>query len=161
MQSIATCTQRHGMGGDYLGAVFGPARQDWPRGYRLYKRGQLSAPLALALAHPSYYSEHVSQELICGARAFSPRVFRKEELCASSLLWGYSCTCAVDRHADHLFPYSCGGPTDARNLVILCSVHNRMKNDDIHVFPWERPAPSWLDELLDRINRHLYPGANP
>ncbi len=40
---------------------------------------------------------------------------------------------------------------DIPGPALLCSVHNRMKSADIHVYPWEMGEPSWLIHILGNI----------
>jgi hypothetical protein len=130
---------------------------DWLELHARFKVGSLNTTEMLAMIHPDHYADRVNQELICGPRVFSAEVVRKGGSCASLQLWGYECPLGVANDADHLFPYSCGGPTDPRNLVLLCRTHNRMKNDDVHVFPWEQAMPTWVADVVERIRATAFP----
>ncbi len=109
--------------------------------------------LRLCLVHPEWYLSGMAlgQSDPRGSRRFKtpPPI---GEACQSLRIWGYSCSLPSERlEADHLFPYESGGPTDGRNLVWLCSWHNRVKSNDIHLVPWSTVDLSWVDEVLERI----------
>lgn len=111
----------------------------------------------LALAHPEHYGGAVGEVRVCpirGERSFRMEAGMQGRQCSSPLLWGYDCPLhAVDGlAADHLFPYSLGGPTVAENKIYLCSRHNAVKGADIHIYPWERGEPPWLQAVIQRIS---------
>lgn len=137
--------------GQYLRALHRMRRATWLDAYAIYRGGHLTAPEAYSLVHPSWYSHVIKQDIICGPRIFSREISRSASRCGSRLLWGYDCPCGNSAHADHLFPYSYGGVTDARNLVLLCETHNRLKHEDIHIYPWERGLATWVEEAIERI----------
>ncbi len=128
--------------------------------------------LKLALSHPDIYVPILSkksnsspsqiQEVIQGKRSFNP-TFHAEN-CSSKELWGYDCPWLSEPlELDHDFPYSMGGPTDsACNKRVLCSWHNRLKGNDIHVYNWvqlfdevkyhrESNREHWIDQQFKKI----------
>jgi hypothetical protein len=77
--------------------------------------------------------------------------------CQSGRLWGYTCPFVEGAPSyDHLFPAALGGPTEASNLLVLCERHNLMKSMDVHVFPWEEGLPSWVDRVLQSLERWMF-----
>ena len=149
--SGTTLQYRYASGGEYLRAVATAATTDWLSLYDRYKLGTLSHAVTMSLIHPSWYIHKTPQDKICGQRSHGTRVLRSDTQCGSSLLWGYECPYGFAEHADHLFPYSAGGTTDSRNLILLCQTHNRMKNDDIHVYTWEQPVANWVHDAIRQI----------
>lgn len=111
----------------------------------------------LALVHPWHYEHAREHTELRGPRQFSPEVRLASRSCEARLLWGYECDLNVSRGlaADHLFPFSLGGPTTAPNKIFLCSLHNTMKANDIHVFPWERGEPEWLELQIEKVRRAI------
>jgi hypothetical protein len=76
--------------------------------------------------------------------------------CSCSLIWGYPCHLTRPQVvADHVFPYSFGGPSTGDNKIFLCGLHNSVKGADIHLFPWERGEPIWLNPLLSRLKQRM------
>lgn len=109
----------------------------------------------LALIFPKFYTERdIPQEDICGGRSFCFSAVHGTR-CNSILLWNYGCVSRESLHIDHLFPYSLGGPTDARNASYLCSRHNMSKSSDIHIYPWENGEPEWLRPLVVKIREKI------
>lgn len=135
---------------EYLYAISG--NLNWEAQYDLLLEGDLSAPHTMALLRPEAYGEEVRQRssLIRGKRAFGKT---DRQRCQSDRFWGYTCPLGTDSlvSADHVFPYSLGGITEAPNLLWLCDAHNRLKGGDVHVFPWELGTPSWVPPTLVRI----------
>lgn len=116
----------------------------------------------MALVHPEHYEGSVRYlrdlSVTCDCPVRGPRSFAKEiglnsMPCASNRIWGYPCPIhdTGSLAADHLFPYSLGGPTSAGNKIYLCHWHNQIKAADIHIFPWEKGPPEWLDDVLKRV----------
>ena len=131
---------------------------EWPALYNCYLAGQFSSAEIFALIHPDRYLNYeILQEDVCHKRVFPHGRLRHHEKCGAALLWGYECNnqTGSNVHADHLFPYSLGGMTSADNLLYLCQVHNRIKAADVHVYPWERAAPFWLDTMIIKINKFV------
>jgi hypothetical protein len=144
---------------EYLLAVEAPGL-DWHDDYRLLLAQQLPFPRAMALAHPSWFPGGLDRRIIQGKASFDPPRRSSSDVCRSQVLWGYNCPFTGRAfHADHLFPYSAGGPTEGSNYLLLCEVHNRFKSGDIHLFPWELGEPGWLRPMLSRMRPFLGKGA--
>jgi hypothetical protein len=124
--------------------------QDWMAAYQVYCRGESSLPEAMALLHPEHYAGHAAQATICGQRAFAREPGVGAYVCRARTIWGYDCARKGDE-ADHMFPYSLGGFTVAANKIYLCSLHNRLKSADVHLFMWEGSEPPWLSAALRQI----------
>lgn len=78
------------------------------------------------------------------------------EPCQSDRLWGYECPFADALFAaDHLYPKSLGGVTDARNRLTLCQWHNTAKSMDVHDFPWEHGTPEWVEPTIRQMERWI------
>jgi hypothetical protein len=145
------CTQ------EYLQCLadFYGQRRQWEDDYRRIDEESLA--VRFVLLHPFHYDEDNTDKKRCEIRGgrrfpFKPQV--AEGGCAAKLLWGYSCPLeGTNLQVDHEFPYSLGGPTDPRNRLILCDMHNRLKSSDLHVYPWEKGEPKWLRDILDKIAR--------
>lgn len=129
---------------------------DWLELYDRYTNGLLGIHEALALAHPQSYPDLSDGVDIRGNRAFTSQRNRHGLRCSSGLIWGYECTLnSPQLTADHLFPWSMGGPTAASNQLVLCHYHNLVKTSDVHVYPWELGEPAWLRALLQNLaSRH-------
>lgn len=120
----------------------------------------------LALIHPDHYEEinlddHLlngaAQKKIQGSRSFSAS--SSMETCSSSLLWDYDCHLNGDIQQDHLFPYSLGGPTIAKNRIYLCCYHNMVKSSDVHCFPWEAVeqwVTPWIDKQIENMGKDIF-----
>jgi hypothetical protein len=124
-----------------------------------HKAGSASIADSLALIHPLNISGN--QAAICGPRQFAADPAYRFQVCQCELYWQLKCEHRESPHlyADHVFPYSLGGPTVPENRMMLCGVHNRMKSNDIHFFPWERGLPVWFASVLTRIEaRRRYSG---
>jgi hypothetical protein len=146
------CTQ------EYIASLELSLQSNWLNQYEMCCRSTLSLPHAFALIHPWHYSQDSTQlrvNGVRGSRSFPKEVGMTSLLCASELIWGYKCSRSLGKEvqADHLFPYSLGGQTVASNKVYLCSLHNQMKSNDIHIFPWENGEPVWLSNCLEMIAR--------
>jgi hypothetical protein len=112
----------------------------------------------MVLIHPAHYENFICSDLPCPIRG--KRVFDLDsgtQICASKKIWGYDCSCSQIRiskyAADHIFPYSFGGPTISENKLYLCELHNEMKSSDVHLFPWHLNEPPWLPSLISKIKR--------
>lgn len=138
-------------GREYLLAFVESLKKDWLREYERYLARELNLADALALAHPQHYEWIVLSDRVRGPRQFEPEV--GEERCCAEVIWGYRCD-LPGVSSDHLFPYSLGGPTVGNNKLLLCRLHNGMKANDVHLFPWEQGEPGWLATCLKAI-RHL------
>ena len=143
---------------DYLAALERLRDVSWRDTYERYKLGALTIYESLSICHPRYYGESLdaNSSQIRGPRAFTPEDLPKSAKCGSVHVWGYQCplTLREPLHADHVFPYSYGGPTEARNKRYLCKDHNRIKGCDIHSFDWNDRLV-WVPHLLYRISRYL------
>lgn len=132
----------------YLTFLSQSLHQDWNVLHQQYITGLLQFPEAMTLVHPVFYPLNIARLL--GPRAFPVDV--GTAVCACSEVWGYECVFSgEDMCADHTFPYSLGGPTLATNKTYLCSLHNRMKANDVHLFRWEMGEPVWLKPLIGQI----------
>jgi hypothetical protein len=114
----------------------------------------------LAAIHPRHYRDYVEHNvrdcIIRGPRGMVIDGGAREQGCQCRLIWGYDCVLTQQGlEADHLFPYSFGGPSIGQNKVFLCTLHNQAKGSDMHLFPWEQGEPTWLPEHLERIRRQL------
>jgi hypothetical protein len=135
-------------GEEYVKALARSSTRHWPTEFSVHQSGVLSLPESLALVYPRHYEDLVSAEKVRGPRHFDAEIGK--EPCRAEIIWGYRCN-AQAASADHLFPYSLGGPTIASNKVHLCRFHNEMKSNDIHLFPWELGRPLWLAQCLQAI----------
>ena len=139
----------------YLAALTKYRHCDWTTTHAVFKRGEMTLAEAFALAHPEHYSGHILEVRVRGPRTFPPLPTAVEAECGSRLIWGYECSLPGGFAADHIFPWSLGGPTDPTNRVTLCTTHNQLKGSDVHAYPWERGRPTWLEPLLDRVAQVL------
>jgi hypothetical protein len=111
----------------------------------------------LAFIHPEHYRDIAFSGADClvrGVRGFAKEAAMSAKRCGSDVIWDYRCPIEPDgstMSADHLFPHGFGGPTLASNKIYLCARHNAMKGSDLHCFPWEKGAPTWLDETLNLL----------
>ena len=137
----------------YLLAVEKSLQADWLPNYQMYLNGHLRLEESLALAHPDHYRNLSNNLGIRGARAFAQEIRQGETKCLATVWWGYECNLTTGISADHLFPYSLGGPTVGTNKIYLCSLHNQMKSNDVHLFPWEQGEPVWLADTLKSVWR--------
>ena len=137
----------------YLESTKSFSAEMWFEEFLTFQKSLSPLWLGMALIHPRWYNQRISQSSICGPRRFSIGV-SVSTACDSRALWGYQCQSAVSAEIDHVFPYSLGGPTDIDNAKYLCSLHNQMKGQDIHVYPWEL-EPVWLGRHLAKIKDHL------
>ena len=143
---------RVGAAVEYLAALEEFMNAEWNSVYVRLINGQLSIPQKLAAINPMLYDGIIQQHEICGLRTYSSSVMSAGQSCMSWKMWGYKCPFhSPVLEADHLFPYSLGGPTDPRNLVLLCKYHNRVKAADIHLYPWEGGCSPWVVEMAERI----------
>lgn len=140
-------------GEEYLRTLDESFGHEWIDLYNSFANEKRGIALGLALIHPEHYKHFEPQESIQGRRQFDFEVAQGNARCYADRLWGCACKSKIDGRVcgDHLFPYSLGGPTIASNKMLLCSVHNRMKSFDIHVYPWEMGEPVWLPDVIERI----------
>lgn len=127
------------------------AQEPWEELYAAYLRVP-TLSVAAGLVHPMWYAEdgRVAPEDPRGPRRFPET---NDSLpCRAVRIWGYECDLESQRtQRDHVFPFSAGGPTEARNLIPLCRWHNQVKGSDVHVFPWTEGIPAWMHDHLKRI----------
>ena len=139
----------------YLEFLHSSFEQDWLRLYEDYVDNKLEFFNALALIHPRHYEGLFGEEQIRGKRTFDKDMVLEGIECRAELIWGYRCNLDCNKRgvvvADHLFPYSLGGPTISTNKVYLCSIHNQLKGSDIHFYPWELGNPGWLKDRINRV----------
>ena len=103
-----------------------------------------------AIIHPAHYNE-IPRFEPRGARIFISQPGAIEP-CSARRIWGYDCRFRASKsQADHLFPWSLGGPTVGANRVPLCWSHNQMKGSDVHLFPWDEGLPTWLPPMVEAI----------
>ena len=136
----------------YLSILARITDSSWEDSYSQYCDNRLSVPHSLALAHPRFYEDLCGSDAVRSVRNFVERASSRLIGCESDRLWQYKCpyvTCELE--ADHLFPYSYGGPTDSRNRIWLCREHNAFKGLDVHLFPWEVQPVPWLTDVLRRV----------
>jgi hypothetical protein len=140
----------------YLRNVYIKAKKEWDEIYRNYVNNSLSTEEKLAIVHPINYREKLDKSEILRKRNFAQEPVSQSMECQSKVIWGYKCDIqnqlSNDIQADHLFPYSLGGPTLPSNKIHLCSEHNYLKGSDVHFFPWEEGEPEWLDGTISNIN---------
>ena len=136
---------------EYLKGLEAIRQVGWYKMLSEYRDGNLSIPKALALIHPEHYD--FAQDIVCGVRTFKADPVPSLRKCECHLYWQIICPFSKEREfrIDHIFPYSLGGPTDPDNRMVLCRLHNQMKSNDIHFFPWEQGLPIWFEPLLSRI----------
>jgi hypothetical protein len=144
-------------GEQYLLALEKLENTRWVDGYASYKKGELSLAEKFALIHPRYYEE---DENLCGmsvrgSMTFDLDVSRHQLSCDAVKVWMQPCRLSRNEavHGDHFFPRSLGGPTVAENRISLCSLHNKLKTNDVHLYSWELGEPSWLPDVIERIRR--------
>lgn len=139
----------------YFDALERSFRLGWRECYSGYKAKELPWHEAMALVHPRHYEDHVSCQVVQGARSFPRELVQRSAKCDALRFWGYECNVRAEKDvtSDHVFPYSLGGPTVSTNKRFLCGVHNLMKGGDVHLFPWEEGEPEWLDQLVKTIGR--------
>lgn len=114
----------------------------------------------LSAIHPRHYQDYVRSEPHCcpvrGMRGMAIDGGAKVGGCQCRLVWGYDCSFDKLRlEADHLFPYSFGGPSAGQNKIYLCTLHNQAKGSDIHLYQWELGEPVWLSAVLERVRRQF------
>lgn len=143
----------------YLSHLEYSLRTDWTHQYKAYLEGELSSEESLSLIHPLHYNDITDVGDIRGARSFTKEPSSNTIKCECDIIWGYDCPMSLRElsaiQADHLFPYSLGGPTVSGNKIHLCEVHNRSKGADFHLLPWGHLNFNWVDETIHRIYRLL------
>ena len=154
MPNLTTLEERIERGEEYLLALERFRDWEWRELREAYLAGRFSVPQAMTLIHPDFYRERERRThwTIRGPRRFSSNA-GQHATCMSGHIWLKRCSLGRPEimQSDHLFPYSLGGPTIAANQLFLCPVHNRAKASDIHLFPWEEGAPSWLPDQIGKI----------
>ena len=104
-----------------------------------YRCGRLSLPQSMVLVHPDFYAEREAEVgmSIRGPRSFATTAGQYAAGCMADRIWLLACALRSRSavQADHLFPYSLGGPTLAANQLFLCRAHNGAKGSDVHLFP--------------------------
>lgn len=142
------------MGREYIISIDSSQSIDWETQYLLYRQNALSLPESLALLYPIHYESKNNSQSIRGPRGFPGERSLSSMKCQANDIWGYPCpldSTRISVVADHVFPYSLGGPTNSDNKTYLCEFHNQLKGNDIHFFPWEKGEPTWLKTTLNRI----------
>lgn len=130
--------------------------KDWISGYKNYKDGHLCLSEALSLVHPSHFFDAPHAAIIRGVARFGERESAEWCGCQAKAIWGYDCPLKDTKlEADHLFPYAAGGPTVSENRIWLCSYHNKVKSNDIHMYPWEQQEPKWVGSRLKVIASYI------
>lgn len=118
------------------------------------KRGDLGSEV-LALLHLQWLRPYLSRAEIdglLGPREFGSSVRQGRFSCEAIRVWGYKCP-VIDPDSmsgDHLFPRSAGGVTCAENYLPLCKLHNGVKTNDIHLYPYYQSPQQWVFKSLDR-----------
>lgn len=136
---------------EYLLQLAQASETHWESAHASWAAGGLGLPAAMVLVHPMWLPPGIPQGLAQGTSSFGGPGLAADE-CMAPLLWGYECPFQGQvMHADHVWPYWAGGPTVGANRLPLCRVHNGMKSGDVHLFPWERGAPPWLEAQLTRM----------
>lgn len=138
----------------YLEIVDGELPGEWSD-LREYAVARKDLPIALALVHPQCWEEIATSTQVLGQRAFHIAPLLGTRFCGAADYWGVPCRTRDDPTAevvaDHAWPYSLGGPTIAANIRWLCRRHNAAKSSDVHLYPWEGLWPTWLNDVLNRI----------
>ena len=149
--NVELIRQRIFAGEAYLQALECVLDGGWQRTYEEHKAGRTTIAESLALVHP--LNIQGDQTGSCGPRQFREDPAHQFQICQCEIYWQVVCERREVQQlfADHVFPYSLGGPTVPENRMMLCGAHNRMKSNDIHLFPWERGLPVWFPSLLSRI----------
>lgn len=146
------------VGEKYLRALEQVLGGGWETIFTKHQGGTASVAESLALIHPLNFNG--DQSPICGPRQFVEDPAFRFQSCQCELYWQVKCEHreSPQLYADHVFPYSFGGPTVPENRMMLCGMHNRMKSNDIHLYPWEKGLPAWFAMVLTRIKsrRELY-----
>lgn len=150
-------TERINQTRNYLELLERSFAKDWASAFRAAGKS-CDWKTRIVLIHPEHYSVEINDSYECpirGPRAFSVEIGLQNRACGARIVWGYDCPFGNNHSrglaADHLFPYSFGGPTLATNKIYLCNEHNNMKSSDLHFYPWEGPEPVWLSEVLRRV----------
>lgn len=128
---------------------------NWDELVQSYRSGALDLPTTMCLVHPRWIRAG-AQEAVQGLPRYMPYRGGRPGICQAELLWGHRCEVPASSgmHADHVFPYWAGGPTSAGNRLTLCGLHNLLKAGDVHLFPWERGVPAWVDGAIGRVGAH-------
>ena len=138
---------------EYLGAVDATWREgwNWLQSFERYQSGEANWINAMALVDPKFYVGQ--RDNVQGARAFQREILNSGIGCGAERIWGYPCDLDFDNElaGDHIWPWSLGGPNVASNKLHLCKTHNRLKGMDVHLFPWEKGRPAWLDTQLAKV----------
>lgn len=108
---------------------------------------------AYALLHPTWFPLHATQRAVQWGRSFGPLDLSNDDACQAPQYWGVECSRRDNLEADHAFPYALGGPTEGRNMALLCRMHNRQKAGDVHLYDWPQTAPAWVWDALSRRAR--------
>jgi len=140
----------------YIQAYYASLQSAWDEMYQLYLDDELKLAASLALAHPDHYKELPNSNQIRGQRSFSKDTAHDSINCSCKTIWGYKCSVNIALwgiSADHLFPFSLGGPTIGSNKMYLCAMHNQLKGNDVHFYPWEQGEPIWLQDTLFKIHQ--------
>lgn len=148
MLPAATTELRQRLVVEYLCLLPGIRTRPWLEAFD----AATSLPERLLLLHPIWFEGLTDVRRVQGPPAFVYQPL--ESRCKAEVLWGYDCPLHHERiQADHVFPYSLGGPTIGMNRLSLCAVHNGWKGADLGTFPWERGTPDWIDDQLTTLRK--------
>jgi len=116
-------------------------------------------PKLLALVHPDFTMDRNGQPVRNGG--YASRTFKakySDERCSVGTLFEGIIQCPYHREttrceADHLWPFSLGGPTDNTNKLPLCKDCNQQKSNSPFLYP-ANMIPRWLRlRIQDLINK--------
>jgi hypothetical protein len=145
---------RHRSVVSYADALATALSEGWTNSYARWlgqnQVDSMTSPESMVLLHPWHYEGVRGTSDPRGNRRFGAEVGQRLR-CDAPTFWGMECAFGYPPVADHVFPYSLGGPTVGGNRAVLCQIHNQMKSNDLHVFPWERPTPAWVPDTIERI----------
>ena len=117
-------------------------------------------PTLLALIHPNFtFNKHGYPDRdrdYSASRKTFPNKYTTER-CQLSRLLGDHIQCPYHRRtvkcqADHLWPFSLGGPTIETNKLALCGDCNRQKSNSPLLYPGDR-VPRWLVLRVMQLKR--------
>jgi len=117
-------------------------------------------PILLSLIHPNFtYNRHGhpdrDRDYSTSRKTFSKKY--TTERCQLSKLLADAIQCPYQRRevrcqADHLWPFSLGGPTIETNKLALCEDCNRQKSNSPFLYPGDR-VPRWLVLRVMQLKR--------
>ncbi|WP_206446934.1 HNH endonuclease [Agrococcus sp. KRD186] len=139
---------------EYLHELDGLRSDEWHDSLRNVLALPRATPKAYALLHPDWlelnFNAGTVQRLLGPARFDQTRLDPELASCHAKLIWGYECDIpsSTPLEADHLFPRSLGGASEAGNRVWLCRRHNAIKTNDVHLYPSWGDWKPWLRRAL-------------